>query len=581
MSQAVLDVYFGHEEERTMSKTAILYARVSSRRQAETFSLPSQFRELRAWAEENGYTVIEEVADEGGRDSKRDVLERPGINRIFDLCEGRRVNVVLAQERSRFGEHPVPDMIAYRLAQSGTVLRTPGDSGEDEAGELMQMFTDWMSRRERRTTAKRSRSRKLEQARNGYVVPTHTPAYGFRVAGEKAERVYEVEEEHMRVVRLIFEMVGREEMGMLTVAKKLNREGIPSPPAPVKRKEENRGKLYIWRPQFVRSCVLNDAYKPHTPEEVEALVEQGFMAPEVAARAPDPCGIWWYVGRDFEGTEHRVAVPVPDSGVPREVADAARKAIENNVPASAAGGGRFWQLLGGITRCGWCGLRMQAHAVKNPVGRVYHYMRCPFHKRTTGPDGCPLNVRVPVEKAEEAVWRFVYRKLLSPGEITRSLDALIAAERRRLGGDPEAEVRELRRRLERLTLSRAAYQDQQAAGHMTLDELGARLQQIEEAREEILRQIDATENRGSRVVELQQIRDSYARGGSMYFTYVEGGRPPYDADPKERHDEYRRLELRVMVLGKDELEVSGVFETQRIYTDDPSPRPRRPATTSS
>jgi hypothetical protein len=107
------------------------------------------------------------------------------------------------------------------------------------------------------------------------------------------------------------------------------------------------------------------------------------------------------------------------------------------------------------------------------------------------------------------------------------------------------------------------------------------IRQIDEAKESILREIEATEGRGSRVVELQQIRDSYAEGGSMYFTHVEGGRPPYDADPEARHDEYRRLELRVKALAKDELEVSGVFGTQRIYTDDPLPRPRRTATTSS
>jgi hypothetical protein len=107
------------------------------------------------------------------------------------------------------------------------------------------------------------------------------------------------------------------------------------------------------------------------------------------------------------------------------------------------------------------------------------------------------------------------------------------------------------------------------------------IRQIDEAKESILREIEATEGQGSRVVELQQIRDSYAEGGSMYFTHVEGGRPPYDADSEARHDEYRRLELRVKALAKDELEVSGVFGTQRIYTDDPLPRPRRTATTSS
>jgi hypothetical protein len=191
-----------------------------------------------------------------------------------------------------------------------------------------------------------------------------------------------------------------------------------------------------------------------------------------------------------------------------------------------------------------------------------------------------VNARVPAEKAEEAVWSFVYHKLHSPAEIIRSLDELIAAERRKLRGDPEAEVRVLRRNLSGLDVQRQRLQDAYLVGAFSLDELRGRQQQIDEAKESILREIEATEDRGSRVVELQQVRDSYAEGGSMYFTYVEGGRPPYDADPEARHDEYRRLELRVKALGKDQLEVSGVFGTARIYTDDPLLRPQRTAITS-
>ncbi len=130
--------------------------------------------------------------------------------------------------------------------------------------------------------------------------------------------------------------------------------------------------------------------------------------------------------------------------------------------------------------------------------------------------------------------------------------------------------------LDRRERAQAAY----LAGAFSLDELRARQQQLDEAKESILREIEATEGRDSRLVELQQVRESYAQGDSMYFTHAEGGRPPYDADPKERHDEYRRLELRVMALSKDELEVSGIFGTERIYTGDPLPRPQHTATTS-
>ncbi len=86
-------------------RRCILYGRVSSRRQAETLPLPTQFRALREWADANGYEVIAEVADEGGKDSKWNVFDLLGVERIFDLCESRHVEVVVAQERSRFGEY--------------------------------------------------------------------------------------------------------------------------------------------------------------------------------------------------------------------------------------------------------------------------------------------------------------------------------------------------------------------------------------------------------------------------------------------------------------------------------------------
>jgi hypothetical protein len=303
------------------------------------------------------------------------------------------------------------------------------------------------------------------------------------------------------------------------------------------------------------------------------------MTSEVAENAPDPCGVWWYEGTDYEGNEHRVAVPVPDAGIPREVVEAAREAVVNNVPLSGAGEREFWELSGGILRCGGCGLRMQAHVVRSR-GRVYCYLRCPLNQRGNA-EKCPVNARVPAEKLEDAVWDFVYRKLLSPGEIIRSLDELIAAERRKLRGDPEAEVRQLRRTLSDLDRRRERAQDAYLAGAFSVDELRGRQQQLEEARESILREIEATENRGSRVVELQRIRDSYAEGGSMLFTSVEGGRPPYDADPRERHDEYRRLELRVVAHSKDDLEVSGIFGRETLYICNPSPRPRDTTTPSS
>ncbi len=581
-------------------RTCVIYARVSNRAQNDRgLSIPGQLRELRAWAEREGYRVAAEVSDTGGRDSKRDVFDRPGINEVFDICERQRVELVVAQSRDRFGEYPVPEMIAYRLADHGARLATPSDS-QGEAGELMDLFTDWNSRRERRTTARRSRSRKLEQARKGRIVAGHTPTFGFRYAGDRAERAYEVEEDHMRVVRRVFEMVGAEGTSNRGVASRLNREGVPTPPAPVKKKHPER--VYGWRPQFVRRVVLSDAYRPHTRKELAGLVSQGFMAPDVAARAPEGCGIWWYSGKDYEGEEHRVAVPVPHSGVGRETADAARANVENNVPLSSAGDGRYWELLGGILRCGGCGLRMQAHVVTRGE-HVYEYLRCPQNQRTT-PERCPVNARLSAKQVEEAVWGFVVGLLVEPERMVSGLDGLIEAERALLRGDPEQEIRGLRRELRDLDLRRERAQDAYLAGAFSVDELRGRQHQLDEAKEAALREIDLCENRGARLRKLVDLRDRLRRRADIWNRLMDenpdlpqnviGDMPwsndPFaraqrealdNATPEQRRERYVSLELRVDAHSREELEVSGLFGTEMIYTWDPSPRPRRTTTPSS
>ena len=51
--------------------------------------------------------------------------------------------------------------------------------------------------------------------------------------------------------------------------------------------------------------------------------------------------------------EEWIAVPVPDSGVPREVVEVARASIKDNHAPSNAGR-RFWELSAGLAYCGPC-----------------------------------------------------------------------------------------------------------------------------------------------------------------------------------------------------------------------------------
>jgi hypothetical protein len=199
--------------------------------------------------------------------------------------------------------------------------------------------------------------------------------------------------------------------------------------------------------------------------------------------------------------------------------------------------------------------------------------------------------------------------LTEPEQITAALDRLIEQERSRLRGGPEETIRELRGKLKALARRRNAYQDQQAAGYMTLEELGLKLRELEEARDAVERELEACTNRGERVRYLEGLRTMFTgewvqycvgekptepenmrfngvtleaieewrdEGREVLATFwKENGQKAWaraerakleEYTPEERHERYQELELRVIAHSKEELEISGVcFGPERIY----------------
>ncbi len=251
-------------------------------------------------------------------------------------------------------------------------------------------------------------------------------------------------------MRRIFYMVGTEGHSLRAVVKTFEREGLPTP---------KRAKH--WNRSFLRACIRDDVYRPHTFEEVAAVV-----APEVAARLdPDSSyGLWWFNrlghkvrqvsepsgdGRRYRKThdwyqkpkEEWIAVPVPASGIPRGEIEAARAAIEGNrVPARA--GRRFWELTGGIARCGECGWTMCATHSTTTRRRTYacDYYRCSNRDRH-GLEACANFNKPRAEKREPEVWAFVSNLPKSPELLQAGLEKLIEGERKALRGNPLERLR--------------------------------------------------------------------------------------------------------------------------------------------
>ena len=168
-----------HSTNGHSPKQAILYARVSTDEQARSgYSLAQQQEALREYTAREGYEVLEEVRDPGQSGAS---LERPGMDRVRDLVAAGGVAVVLAQDRDRFAREPAYHYLLRReFEEHGTKIRALNDRGDESPeGELTDGILDQLAKYERAKIAERTRRGKLRKAREGKIVATSTPDYGF------------------------------------------------------------------------------------------------------------------------------------------------------------------------------------------------------------------------------------------------------------------------------------------------------------------------------------------------------------------------------------------------------------------
>ena len=590
------------------TKTAVIYCRVSTDEQAKHgYSLRQQREALREYARYEGYEILEEIEDAGRSGAS---LERPGLDRVRDLVTAGDVDVVLAQDRDRFAREPAYlYLLREEFAERGTALRALSARGGDSPeGELTDGILDQLAKYERAKLARGSRRGKLRKAREGKIVATNKITYGFRY--NEARDGYLVEDDHMAVVRRIFLMVGKEGMKMHSVKKTLQGEGVPTP---------NGGQY--WAKKTIKGAILDDAYRPHTYDELEALVAEGVMSADVLGRL-DPeknYGVWWYNRRRtthrtekeiapngevvykkrqkvvFKPRSDWIAIPVPDSGVPREHVEAAREAIKDNFRPSK-NGGRFWPLHG-VMYCGGCGRRMLPdRRRKRPQDGYYHYYRC-FSRLNIGPDACPAVKSRRAEEMEELVWWLVTGPMADPEELQNAVEQMMEGERARMPGDPGKALKHWLEELSKVERMSDGYLDQQAEGLITMDRLKEKLNGLKERRKTAEREIETLRGHEDRLEKLKRdardLAEMFASGVLATYNDIEGEwetapiLSPH-TDPEERegvfpeqcHELYKKLRLRVVANPDGSIEVSILSGSAVCKPEPESTSWRSPASTS-
>jgi site-specific DNA recombinase len=548
-------------------KRAILYARVSTEEQARSgYSLAQQMETLRGYATREGYEIVEEVGDPGQSGAS---LERPGMDRVRDLVAAGGVSFVLAQDRDRFAREPAyVYLLREECAEQGTKLQALNDRGDDSPeGELANGIFDQFAKYERMKMAERSRRGKMRKARQGEVVASIRPSYGYQFTEDR--KGYEVDPQKMSVVKRIFEMVAAGS-SFHSVKKVLESEGVPTPTGG-----------WCWRHSTLQRIIDNEVYRTRDLDEL-----RGLLAPEMVNRLGPNVryGICWYgkkrhiqtqrtgvgpngkrrysKGKRTEDVpkEQWIGIPVPDSGIPPEVVDVARKR-RGTYRKAATGSDRYWDLSGGVLRCGGC--VMSGVPTGKRRGRRRYYYRCPNRARN-GLRACSMNKNFRAERLEAEVWEEVSSLLKEPERLRAGIEHMIEEERTSLHKDPTQEIERWRAEIEKIEQMRGGYLDQQAEGIITIGELKSKIAGLQERREIAEQELEKLTHHQERVAKLE------CEAGALVEHFRFQAREGLDLfTPEDRRDAYKALGLKVIAHadGVAELTGSAIVESSGSDSD--------------
>jgi site-specific DNA recombinase len=209
-----------------------LYARVSTDRQAEAQSVDSPVAALqeRIARDASGTTRILEFIDEGYSGT---TLVRPALERLRDLAAMGGIELLYVHSPDRLArKYAHQALLLDEFSRAGIrVVFLNRESQQTPEDELLVQVQGVIAEDERAKIIERTRRGRRHAAQQGEVSALVHAPYGYRYVGKAqgaAPPYYEVVLDEARVVRQIFDWVGRERLSIGTVARRLEAQGIPT-----------------------------------------------------------------------------------------------------------------------------------------------------------------------------------------------------------------------------------------------------------------------------------------------------------------------------------------------------------------
>ncbi|SNY19149.1 site-specific DNA recombinase [Orenia metallireducens] len=204
-------------------KKAVIYARVSSKMQAEDgLSIDAQINQLREYAVDNGYEILNEYVDKG---ESAKTADRPEFQQMIRDIKGDKnsYDAVLIHKTDRFARNREDSIVYKSLLRRDCgvdVIAIKEDFGEGPIGKMIEGILEVIAEFYSENLAREVKKGQVEKAKKGQALGE--PPYGYIIGEDGKFKIYEPEAE---VVRYIFNRY-LEGDGSHTIADKIKEIGI-------------------------------------------------------------------------------------------------------------------------------------------------------------------------------------------------------------------------------------------------------------------------------------------------------------------------------------------------------------------
>ena len=446
-----------------------LYARVSSDQQSEAKTIESQLADLRARIASTGSTLSAELEflDDGYSGA---TLIRPALERLRDVAAAGGIDQLYVHCPDRLARNYAHQVLLLEefLRAGVEVIFLNREVGQTPEDQLLLQVQGMIAEYERAKMLERSRRGKRHGAQVGKVSVLSGAPYGYRYVSKQegdGEARFEIVWEEARVVRQVFEWVGRKRCTIGEVRRRLEAA-----------KEQTRTGKTVWDRATIGGMLKNPAYKGEAAFGKTAIEP---LHPRLRAQRGRPLQPKHaYSHRDVP-TEQWMSIPVP-ALVDAALFDAVQEQLQENRQRARVPQRGAKYVLQGLIVCACCGYAYYGKAI-SPSGRKHHERSYAYY-HCIGSDayrfgGVRLcwNKQLRTELVDEAVWEEVCRLLEHPERLEQEY-------RRRLLQEEQTpdELSSLEARMGRLRQGIARLIDSYAEGLIDKGEFEPRVTRMRE-----------------------------------------------------------------------------------------------------